>query len=109
MASRNEKSGLRSNQLTNRKSDSRFESLSEALPESDVTDPVLPETVVSESVMSSEVQVDGSSRHGRFHEEVSGLQMVQGDSQQSAGVHVASVSKVVPVSSSLHKAKHTAV
>ncbi|KAK8601239.1 hypothetical protein V6N12_051080 [Hibiscus sabdariffa] len=100
MKSRNEKSGLQPDQLTGRKSDSRFESLSEALLESDVTDPVLPETVVFEPIMSSE---------GGSMEEVSGLLMVQGDSQQSARVYVASVSKVVPVSSSLHKAKHTVI
>ncbi|KAK8517271.1 hypothetical protein V6N11_044629 [Hibiscus sabdariffa] len=52
-----------------KKSSSRFESLSDALPESDVTDPVLPEIVVSEP----------------------------GDSQHRAGVPVASVSKVVPI------------
>ncbi|KAK8707989.1 hypothetical protein V6N13_059037 [Hibiscus sabdariffa] len=67
MKSRNEKSGLQPDQLTGRKSDSRFESLSEALLESDVTDPVLPETVVFEPIMSSEVRVDDSGRHGRFH------------------------------------------
>ncbi|KAK8704799.1 hypothetical protein V6N13_048411 [Hibiscus sabdariffa] len=93
VASKNEKSGLQPDQLTSRKSGSRFESLSEALPESDVSDPVLPETIVSEPFMSSE---------GGSMEEVSSLLMVQGDSQQSVGVHVALVSKaVVPEAHSL--------
>ncbi|KAK8612437.1 hypothetical protein V6N13_092553 [Hibiscus sabdariffa] len=58
VASKNEKSGLQTDQLMSQKSSSRFESLSDALPESDVTDPVLPEIVVSEPVLQQSAQQD---------------------------------------------------